>query len=332
MEKIRVVVYGVGPIGIKMIQYLSERDCFEIAGAIDIDPDKAGKSISEIAELNKDYGMRIESSAKKVLRETRPDAVVLTTTSVLSKIQPQITEILEEGIDIVSTCEELAYPWEINAEIAREIDSLAKEKNVSVLATGVNPGFLMDFLPVAVTGVCKQVEEITVERVQDASRRRLPFQAKVGVGISVDEFTGRVQKGILRHVGLTESIQMIASRMGWPLDKTEDIIEPVIAKEKIALQDREIEKGLALGVKQTGCGYMNGKPVITLHFIAAAGIGTQYDRILVKGVPPIDMTIKDGVNGDIATCSMVMNAIPVVLKARPGLRTMADIEPVSCFT
>jgi len=331
MEKRRVVVYGIGPIGARMIQYIAGRDSLEIVGAVDIDPVKKGKDISEVAGLEKVSGIRIESGAKSVLERSRPDIVVLTTTSSLEKIKPQVMEILGQGISIVSTCEELSYPWQTNPGIAGEIDSAAKEKGVSVLATGVNPGFLMDFLPIAATGVCRKVEKITVERVQDASKRRLPFQAKVGVGINAEEFNERLKKGVLRHVGLTESIQMIASKMGWKLDKTEDIVEPVIASDRVSAGGRDIPKGGILGVRQTGYGYAGGSAVITLLFIAAAGVEPQYDRILVEGEPKIDMTIKDGVNGDIATCAMVANAIPSVLKARPGLRTMADIEPVSCF-
>jgi len=331
MEKIKVVVYGIGPIGAKMVQYLSEREIFEIVGAVDIAADKAGRDVGQIAGLGQNLGVKVESDGKSLLEKVRPDVVVLTTTSILEKIKPQVVEILEQGACIVSTCEELTFPWYTNPLIAGEIDSLAKKMGVSVLATGVNPGFLMDLLPVTLTGVCRHVEDITVYRVQNASNRRIPFQQKVGVGISTDEFKARLSKGVLRHVGLTESMHLISSRMGWKLDKTEDVIEPVVADVRTVLKDSTIEKGYVLGVKQTGFGYVDGKAIIKLIFIAAAGIAESYDRIVINGAPPIDMTIKDGVNGDIATCSIVMNAIPVVLRVKPGLRTMADVEPVSCF-
>jgi len=332
MSKTRVVVYGLGPIGAKMVNFLHERGTFEIAGGVDIAPDKVGKDLGEIGGLGKKTGVVVESNGRALLERIKPDAVVLTTTSILERIKPQVEEILESGAAVVSTCEELTFPWKTNPGIARDIDALAKRKNVAVLATGVNPGFLMDLLPLVATGVCKKVEDITVYRIQDATSRRIPFQKKVGVGIDVKEFNDRVEKKTLRHVGLTESMHMIASRMGWDLERTQDIIEPVIADENFSLQGRTIEKGYVLGVQQTGKGFAAGRQVLTLVFKAAAGISESYDRIVVNGLPPIDMTIKNGVNGDIATCAMVMNAIPAVLRAKPGLRTMADIEPVACFS
>jgi len=329
-KKIKVAIYGVGPIGVKIAQYILERDCFDIVGAIDIDPEKLGKDLSEFTGFSEKKGITIQE-AGDVLDKKKIDVMVLTTTSSLIKIKPQILEVLNCGINIVSTCEELSYPWITYPEIAREIDRAAKNNNVSVLGTGVNPGFLMDFLPVILTGVCQNVEKIRIERIQDASRRRIPFQQKVGIGITVDEFNKRVKEGTLRHVGLTESIHMIASRLGWKIDITEDIIEPVIAEKEITVSGRVIEKGRVLGVKQTGKGFSKGKELITLVFIAAAGIDNPYDRVTIKGTPDIESTIKGGVNGDIATCAIVTNAIPVVLKTSPGLKTMLDIEPITFF-
>ncbi len=329
-RKIRVAIYGAGPIGVKIAQFITERECFEIVGAIDIDPAKLGKDISELSGVNKKSGI-IVKKAGDIFGKEKIDVVVLTTTSSLIKIKSQILEVLNYGINIVSTCEELSYPWKTQPDIAREIDDVARKNNVSVLGTGVNPGFLMDFLPLILTGVCQNVERIRVERIQDASKRRIPFQQKVGIGITVEEFNKRVKEGTLRHVGLTESIHMIASRMGWKMDITEDIIEPVIAEEDITVGGKIVEKGRVLGVKQTGKGFSKGEELITLLFIAAAGIEEPYDRVIIKGTPDIESTIKGGVNGDIATCAIVTNAIPVVLKTSPGLKTMLDIEPITFF-
>ncbi len=330
-KKIRVAIYGVGPIGAKIAGFLCERKNFEVAGAIDIDKNKKGKDLAEFAGLKEKTGVLIESDAGKVLSGKNIDAVVLTTTSSAAKIKGQVAGILSYGISIVSTCEELSYPWDTAPEIAGEIDDLAKKNNAVVLSTGVNPGFLMDFLPIALSGVCRSVEKITVERMQNAAERRIPFQQKVGIGITPAEFVNRVKEGTLRHVGLTESMHMIAGRMGWKLDRTEDVIEPVIAQESLTVNGKLIDKGMVLGVKQTGRGFSAGKELITLLFTAAAGVSPAYDRTVIKGTPEMDVTIKNGVNGDIATCAIIANAIPVVLRAKPGLRTMADIEPVSFF-
>lgn len=331
MEKIKVVIYGAGPIGAKISQFIHERGSLEITGAVDIAPEKTGRDIGEFTGPGKKTGVIIEKDVKKVLSGKNADVVILATMSSLAKIKPQLTEILSYGINVVSTCEELSYPWITAPETAREIDTAAKQNGVSVLSTGVNPGFLMDFLPLVMTGVCRNVERITVERVQNAANRRIPFQQKVGIGLSVEEFRIKVEEGTLRHVGLTESIHMISARMGWEINSTTDTIEPVVAPEQITVNGRVIEKGRVLGVKQTGRGFSKDRELITLLFKAAAGVDPAYDRITIKGSPEIVSTIKGGVNGDVATCAIVTNAIPVVLRAAPGLKTMADIEPVTFF-
>jgi len=328
-RKIRVIQYGLGPIGCKSVQYLSERRHFEIVGAVDIDPEKVGSDVGELAGLPAPIGLSVTDDVTKLLAEVDADIVVLTTTSSLQQVRPQVVEIVSAGRNVVSTCEELMYPWLTNPGIAREIDLAAREHEVSVLSTGVNPGFLMDFLPLVLTGICRDVKKVKVERIQNAQFRRVPFQRKIGAGLTVQEFEQRAKAGILRHVGLTESIHLIASGVGWNLDRTEDIVNPVVASAAVTTDALTIEPGDVLGVNQIGSGYLDGEEVISLVFRAAIGEPHPHDRIVIKGVPHIDIAISDGVNGDIATCAIVVNAIPVVIEAPPGLRTMADINPIS---
>ncbi|NTV43846.1 MAG: hypothetical protein HGA63_11160 [Syntrophobacteraceae bacterium] len=171
---------------------------------------------------------------------------------------------------------------------------------------------------------------MTVERIQDARVRRLPFQRKIGAGLTLEEFNAKAKEGILRHVGLTESIHLIASGLGWQLDKVEDILSPVVAEKKLLAGNLAIEPGKTVGVSQIGRGFKNGKEVITLVFKAAVGESNPRERILIEGTPKIDLVISDGVNGDVATCAIMANAIPVVVEALPGLRTMADVRALPC--
>ncbi len=330
-KKIRVVQYGLGPIGCRSVQYLTDRSHLELVGAIDSDPQKVGVDVGELAELSEPLGLRITADSASVLREVEAEVVVLTTTSSLEQIRPQVLEIISCGKNVVSTCEELMYPWLTSPKLAEEIDLAAREQGVSVLSTGVNPGFLMDFLPLVMTGVCRDVEKVTVERIQDAQFRRLPFQKKIGAGLTVREFEERVKAGNLRHVGLTESMHLLASGLGWRLDKTEDNVEPVIASQEVTTANLTIEPDKALGVNQIGRGYIGDKEVITLVFRATIGEPKPRDRVLIQGTPSIDMAIEEGVNGDTATCAIIVNAIPVVIQAPAGLRTMADINPISFF-
>ncbi len=329
-KKIKVVQVGLGPIGTKITQFLLEKKSVQIVGAVDINAALTGKDIGELAGAG-EIGIKIRNELSEVLSETDADIAVLTTTSSIEKIKTQVLEIVNKGVNVVSTCEELVYPWRTNPAIANELDEAAKQNNVSILSTGVNPGFLMDFLPAALTAVCRNVNKITVERIQDAQYRRIPFQKKIGAGLTVDEFQNKIKEGTLRHVGLTESIHLIADKLGWRLDKTEDLIEPIVASEKVSTSDITIEKGNALGVQQLGKGWINGEEKISLVFRASVGEANPGDRIIIDGTPGINMIINDGVNGDIATCAITINAIPAVVNSKPGLRTMSDIEPVGCI-
>jgi len=329
MVKVKILQVGIGPIGQHIVKYINERKNIEIVGAMDIDSDKVGKTLGELCELD-NLNIKIKSSLKEAI-ENKPDIAIHTTTSSFKKAAPQLLDIIELGIPIVSTCEELSYPWNTDTEFAKKIDEKAKEKGVAILGTGVNPGFLMDSLPTFMTSACQYVEKIKVTRIQNARYRRLPFQNKIGAGLTLEEFEERRKDGSLRHVGLTESINFIANSIGWNLTKTEDNIEPVIANNNIAREVGIIKKGMVAGVMQTGRGFIDEKEVIMLVFKAAIGEEKIGDTIEIFGEPYIKSTIREGINGDIATSAIVLNAIKSVMNASPGLKTMKDIPLVSYF-
>lgn len=327
-RKIKVVQIGLGPIGLGVTRIIIEKKSIEISAAVDINPEFEGKDLGEIAGVGK-LNVPVFSTLSEALKNSEADIAVLTTTSSVEKIKPQVLEILSFGLPIVSTCEELTYSWITHPTISQEIDATAKSANAAVLSTGVNPGFLMDLLPAALTAVSKQVDSVFVERIQNASFRRIPFQRKIGAGLTPAEFQKKVEDGSLRHVGLTESIHMIAERLGIKLDETTESLEPVIAEENYSFNGLSVSIGNALGVLQIGRGIQNGKEKISLYFKASVGEKNARDRISIEGDPKIDSTIIHGINGDVATCSIVVNAIPVVLRAIPGLKTMIDIEPIT---
>jgi 2,4-diaminopentanoate dehydrogenase len=328
--KYRVIQYGIGPIGTMVVRYLAGRPRIEIVGAVDADPVKIGRDLGDLAGLDAPLGVRVSGDATELLRRTQADAVVLTTVSSLEEAAPQVLDIVSSGKNIVSSCEELVYPWVTRPGLARAIDLAAKENRVSVLATGINPGFLMDFLPLVMTGICRNVRKVTAERYQDAQFRRLPFQKKIGVGLTPEEFADRMRGGTVRHVGLTESIHLIASGLGWQLERTGESLSAVIAQSRVTARDLTIEPGRVAGVRQIASGYRDGREAIALVFQAAVGEPNPHERIVIEGDPGIELRL-NGVNGDAATCAIIVNAIPVVVEASPGLRTMADLRAVSCM-
>jgi len=313
------------------VRQVAERKGFRIVGAADIDPAKANRDLGDVAGVGRALRIKVSGDVKKAIKASKPDVVVLCTSSSLKKVRPQMEEILKLKVPIVSTTEELAYPTKENMRYARAIHELAKKSKVAVLGTGVNPGFVMDALPIALTGVCERVDSIRIDRVQDARIRRLPFQQKIGAGLTREQFQKKVDDGSVRHVGLAESISMIADALGWKLDRITDDIEPKMASVTVSSEFLAVDPGYVCGIVQDGLGYRDGTPVITLHMEAYLGAPESFDAVEVVGSPALKMKLAGGVHGDIATASIVVNSLPKILDVAPGLHTMRDMPLPSFF-
>jgi 4-hydroxy-tetrahydrodipicolinate reductase len=324
--------FGLGPIGAAVVRQVAGRKGFRIVGGIDIDPTKAGRDLGEVAELGRPLKIKVSADAKKAIKSARPDVVVLCTSSSLKNVTTQIEEILSLKVPIVSTTEELAYPTKANMKYARAIHQRAKKTKTAVLGTGVNPGFVMDALPIALTGVCERVEAVRVDRIQDARIRRLPFQQKIGAGLTREQFQKKVDDGSVRHVGLAESVSMIADALGWKLDSITDEIQPKMATETVASEFLAVDPGFVCGIVQDGIGYRAGTPVITLHMEAYLGAPESFDAVEITGSPALRMKLAGGVHGDIATASIVVNSLNRILEVPPGLHTMRDMPLPSFFS
>ncbi len=327
MEKTRVVLYGIGAIGSRIANFLLEKEGVEIVGVIDIAKDKVGKDLGEVLGIGKQLGVAVSNNPKSVLNKVCADIVVHATSSYLKDVYPQIAPLAKHGVNVISTCEELAYPYVSEPELAKRLDKLGIKYGVTFLGTGINPGFLMDTLVIALTGVCQKVNNIRVERVMNAATRRAPFQKKIGAGLTIEEFEKKIEeKAITGHVGLEQSIGMIAGALKWQLDKiTVDPVEPVIAKGNVASEAIKVKKGQASGLKQSAHGFVDGKERITLDFQAYIGAEEEYDAITIDGVPLVHQKINPCVHGDLATIAIIVNSIPKVINAAPGLITMKDL-------
>jgi 4-hydroxy-tetrahydrodipicolinate reductase len=329
MKKVRVVQFGCGPIGCSVIRYARNRPDIEVVGAIDIDAGLVGRDLGEVAGIDDKLGVLISAEADAILSQTKPDVVFLTTSSSLRVVYAEVVKCIEAGANVISTCEELAYPYRKEPQISADIDKKARDKGVTVLATGVNPGFVMDAWPLFMTGVCRQVRKIKAVRVQDASPRRGPFQKKIGAGRTLEEFNGLVAAGTLKHIGLPESIAMIASGLGWELDEITESIEPVVARSRVETDFVMVEPGQAAGVRQVGRGIRARDELITLEFEAYVGAPESYDAVYITGTPNLETVIKGGTPGDIATAAITVNCVHRVMDAPPGLLTMKDLPIVS---
>jgi 4-hydroxy-tetrahydrodipicolinate reductase len=314
-----VAQYGIGPIGAEIARLLLTKSWVKVVAAVDIDPNKIGKDLGEVIGLDRKVGVLVTSEL-----DAKPDVVCHSTGSRLRDVADQLKQLMNRGCHVVSTSEELSFP--LDAEIREELMQVARAANVTLLGTGVNPGFVMDKLPLTITSVCQDVKSVEIIRIQNASTRREPLQRKVGAGMTAEEFRAAVDAGKIKHMGLKESLMMVGNGLGVEFDHvTDEVIKPIIADREIVTQYLKVAPGQVAGVHQTiyGTGRINVSLELRMYVGAEA---VAADRVIVHGVPDVEMEIKNGVHGDRATAAMVVNAIPRVVQARPGVLTMDDIS------
>jgi 4-hydroxy-tetrahydrodipicolinate reductase len=329
-DKIRIIQFGLGPIGCAVARHVVERAGLELVGAVDIDPTKVGQDAGQVIGLDHALGFGVAKNLRGVLARTDADLVLHTTSSYFDQFKDQIVEILEAGLDVVSTAEELSFPWLAHPEEAAEIDALAKRAGKTVLGTGVNPGFIMDALPLSLTAICQRVDRVEVTRIINASTRRGPFQAKIGSGMTVEAFNAKMAEGRMGHVGLPESVGMVFDTLGKVLARYESAVEPVVADSLVATEHFEVQPGQVRGLKQVARGYTDEGEFMTLTFIAALDAGEDGDTVKIAGKPDLEVKLK-GTNGDLATVAIAVNAVRRVKEAAPGLVTMRDLPIVTVW-
>jgi hypothetical protein len=334
MDELRVVCVGLGPMGRLIAKGLLEKKGVRIVGAVDVAPDLIGKDLGELLELGRKLGVTVKDDLDKLLDEVKADIAVIATKSYLPDVYPQIESCIKHHVNVISTCEELSYPYYQYPELSAKIDKLAKDHDVTVLGTGINPGYLMDALPIMLTGACTKVDSIKVIRMMDSKKRRIPYQKKIGTGLSPEEFKKMIEeKKITGHVGLVQSIAMIAAALGWKLDEIKEFPpEPVIADKEVKTPYTTVKPGQVAGLKSIAHGIKNGKPVIVLEFVSHALVEEEYDTIIIEGTPRIEEKKIGGVHGDIGTVAVIINMIPKVMNAPPGLFTMKDLPMPSAVT
>ena len=329
-KKIRAIQYGIGPIGASIVRLLREKDAVDIVGAIDTDPAKVGHDLGEtVGAPDAPWGIRISGDAKGVLEQSA-DVVLHTTSSSLPKVMDQLLASIDVGSCVVSTCEELSYPYRSYPQLAAKLDQAAKDSGVALVGTGVNPGFVMDKLVVTLAAVSQRIEHAKALRIVDASKRRLPLQKKIGAGMSVEEFRAKVKEGVIKHVGLPESVAMVADSLGLRVDEITETIEPKVAEERVQTEYLIVEPGQAAGVHQIARGLSEGKELVYMELQMYVGAKDPADIVELKGHPNVSLVIPGGSHGDIATASVAVNTIPAILEAPSGLRTSRDL-PIGFF-
>lgn len=323
--KIKVAQFGLGPIGIETLKLVATKPWAEIIGGIDIDPQKIGRTLADVTGIKRLSHAKIHGSLDELLARDKPDVIFHTAVSKIKTAIAQIEPMVRAGISVVSSCEELLFPQLREPELAQQLDALCRSTNARVLGTGVNPGFVMDVIPVCLTGVCRNVTAIHVQRVVNATTRRGPLQKKIGSGLAPAEFERLFAEGQAGHAGLKDSAALIAHCLGWTISELTETCKAVVADHEIKTPHVEVRRGQCCGLHQRGEARVNDRIVLTLDLKMYLDAPDPHDATQIEGEPALNLRLEGGVAGDAATVASLVNAAPRILKAPPGLLLMTDI-------
>lgn len=315
-----VVLVGLGAIGCEVARLLLTKRSLKLVGVVDVDPAKQGRDLADFLDLATPTGL--------VVGAAPPQGAVLalhSTQSFMPDVAPQLFDLIDAGLSVVSSTEELSFPALQHPQLARELEARARERGVRVLGTGVNPGYVMDTLPLLATAAETRLERVTIERVVDASRRRYNLQKKIGAGMTVSQFEEAMATGRMGHVGLLESVALLAHGLGWELDRIEEELGPALAEAETKSAFFSVPVGGVTGLRQTAIGYRNGSPVVELRLHMALGAAEPRDATVLEGAPAMQLQVPGGIMGDLATAAMLVNVAPRLMACAPGLKTMLDV-------
>ncbi len=322
--RVPVIVMGLGFIGQEICRAALSSEEVELIGAVDTSPTLSGKTLTDVLGVPAGT-FKVQPRLEAAVGRRKGVVLLHATGSRLLKVKQQLFDAIDLGLHVVSTCEELAFPYFAHPEVAEALEAAAKKADVSVLGTGVNPGFVLDRMVATLGQVCGPVRHAKAVRVVDARTRREALQRKIGAGLTEEEFFKLVEHDGLGHVGLVESTALCALGLGLDCDDFEEELAPVFAEEDITGGAFVVRKGRVAGIHQTATGLIDGQERIRLELTLAVGADEPGDRIEIDADPKVSLVIPGGVAGDRATANTVVNAAPRVASAQPGLLTVLEL-------
>lgn len=318
----KYISYGLGTIGLEILKTLLLKKNFKLVGAVDIKDEFLNKDIGDLIGEKK-LNIRVK---KNIEEFDKCDIVIHSTQSRIKDTFPQFIKILKSGYNVISTCEELFFPFYFHKNESIELDKIAKENGVRLLGVGINPGFILDTLPTFISTLSIKPTKIIAERVLDAGKRRKQLQMKVGAGMSKEEFESLKFNNKIGHVGLLESLFYIFDALKLNIKEFKEELEPLIAENDIETKYLKIKKGFVRGQYQKVTGISTDDFIIEIKLIMAIGEKESYDKLKIEGYPDLEFEIKGGVQGDLGTAAVVANYIPLLLESEPGLHITSDLK------
>ncbi|MBZ9635700.1 2,4-diaminopentanoate dehydrogenase [Clostridium sp. FP1] len=329
MENIKVIIWGLGEMGTGIGKMILTKVGIEIVGALDKAPSKLGKDLGQILNT-KNMGIIVSDDAETLIKETKADIVILTTNSFVKSEYPAIKTIVKNGKNCITIAEEMTYPFAVEKELSKEMDRIAKENNVTILGTGVNPGFVLDTLIITLSSSCRNVASIRAERINDLSPYGPTIMRTQGVGLTIEEFEAGIENGsIVGHIGFAQSIPMISKALGLEYDEITQTLEPIVSNTHRETLCVKVKPGMVAGCDHRAIATKNGKQIITLEHLLqihpeCEAVETG-DYIYIKGDADLHLSIKPETPGGIGTIAIAVNMIPQVIASRAGLKTMMDL-------
>ena len=305
-----IAIYGAGLLGTNVAKLLSVRPSLSVYGP---------------------YG---RTEREKALR-SGADVVIIATTTRLRDVADDVREAINSGSNVLISAEEAAFPFIVDDSIARSLDSLARQKGVSVAGTGVNPGLIFDALVLTILGSSPRGCRVHVRRAVDISGFGETVLRRIGVGKSESDFALAVEtEEILGHAGFPQSIHAVANALGLKVERIEKILLPVLATQDIELPGKlTIKSGESAGVSQTYTGIVDGKPWFIAHFFGHVALnmikkdsGDDID-LMLNQKPIQSIKLRPGIGAQVGSQNMVANSIDRIISARPGWVTVAEMSP-----
>jgi len=323
--RLRTAHYGLGDVGKQVVTLLAHRPDVDIVAAVDTNPRNVGRDLGEVVGLGRGLGVLVSYDPQLLAGRIEADVVLHATSPHLSVALPELLPLLVSGKSVISACDELVYPWVSHPEMAARLDATAKESSATLLAVGAGPGFVTDSLPLFLASVCAEVHAVSVTRMIDLAKEPAAAQAAAGLGMTVDAFCGAADEGAVGFPALLDSVSMMAARLGWQPDKLVETIEPIRAAKRRETDTTIVETGRVAGIRQLARGYKGGDEILRVGVIALLGAADPHDAILVRGRPPVSARIEKGIPSHVASAALMVQILPAVASARPGLLSVTDL-------
>jgi 4-hydroxy-tetrahydrodipicolinate reductase len=329
-EPIRVAVLGTGQMGSAIMRLVLAKRGLALVGACGRRRGRAGQDIGRLIG-RAGLGVALSDDPAAMIESCRPQIAIQATCSRLADARAEIETLLRAGVRVISIAEEMAYPAAASAESAAALDRLARQHGAAVLGTGINPGFVLDFLVIALTGVCAEVRAIRASRVNDLAPYGPSVLRAQGVGLAPAAFEQGVAEGtVVGHVGFAQSIGLIAAALGWKIERIEERREPIVSRVLRETASVRVAPGQVAGCLHTATAFRHGEAVVSLVHPQQVhphleGVQTG-DTIEIFGTPNVRLAGSPEIPGGEATAALAVNMIPRLLGASPGLHTMIDLR------